>query len=74
MIPASIISKLNDKEKAINFGSVTLEVVKHDGYILRYIWTDKTSEVEGSPTSGECSHKKQENHTQNIVLINEVKK
>ena len=55
MIPDSIISKLNKKEEAIDFGSVTLRVVKHDGHISRYIWTDKTSEVEGSPTSGEGS-------------------
>jgi hypothetical protein len=57
MIPSSIISKLNEKEEAINFGSVTLEIVKHDGYISRYIWVDKTSEVENSPTSGECYYK-----------------
>ena len=72
MIPSFIISKLINKVNAITFGSVTLEVVKHDGFISRYIWTDKTSEVEGTQTSGECSHKKQEKQTQNLALNKEV--
>ena len=65
MIPASIIAKLNEKEEAINFGSVTLKVVKHDSHILRYIWLDETSEVEDSPTSGEGLPKKQGEITEN---------
>jgi hypothetical protein len=67
MIPASIIEKFNQKEESVNFGSVTLEVVKHDGQITRYIWVDKSSEVEDSPTSGEGGHviPKNNNHTDN---------
>ena len=73
MIPASIITKLNAKEESINFGSITLEVVKHDGHISRYIWTDKTSEVEDSPTSGEGLPNKNEKIKDKNKSINEVK-
>jgi len=55
MIPASIISKLNQKEEEIIFGSITLKIVKHDGKKTRYQWTVESSEVEDSPTSGECT-------------------
>ena len=55
MIPASIISKLHEKEEAIFFGSLTLKIVKHDGHKTRFLWTEESSEIEGSPTSGECS-------------------
>ena len=54
MIPTSIISKLNQKEAAISFGSITLKIVKHDGHKTRYLWTEESSEVLDSPTSGEC--------------------
>jgi len=67
MIPASIHSKLDEKEEAINFGSVTLKVVKHDAQITRFIWLDETSEVEDSPTSGEGLRKKQGEITENGV-------
>jgi len=53
MIPHSIILKLNKKEEAIRFGSVTLKIVKHDGHKTRYTWIEESSEIEGSPTSGE---------------------
>jgi len=53
MIPPSIISKLNNKEEAINYGSVTLEVIKHDGHISRYVWIEKNSEAEDAAASGE---------------------
>jgi len=58
MIPNSIIHKLNQIEESLIFGSVTLKIVKHDGHKTRYVWIEEYSEIEDSPTSGECSHKK----------------
>ena len=52
MIPDSIILKLNKKEEAISFGSITLTVIKHDGHKTRYKWIEETSEIEDTPTSG----------------------
>ena len=64
MIPDSIISKLNKKEEAVLFGSVTLTIIKHDGHKTRYKWIEETSEIEGSPTSGEGLPKKQRKNTE----------
>jgi len=56
MIPASIIEKFNQKEESINFGSITLKIIKHDGHNTRYLWTEESSEIEDTPTSGEGDH------------------
>ena len=65
MIPTSIITKLYQKEEAITFGSLTLKILKHDGHKTRYLWIEESSEIEASPTSGECLHKKQRGITEN---------
>jgi len=65
MIPTSIISKLKQNEEMVTFGSITLKILKHDGHITRYMWVEESSEIEDSPTSGECSHKKQRGITEN---------
>jgi hypothetical protein len=74
MIPTSIINKLHEKEKVVNYGSITLEIVKYNGHISRYIWTDKTSEVECSTASSEVLPKKQGRITEHTDVIDEVKK
>jgi len=78
MIPHSIISKLNQKEEAIKFGSVTLTVIKHDGHRTRYTWIEESSEIDGSPTSGEGLPKKQGKITEKeghfTILQEEMKK